>query len=43
METVAVIGTGSMGRGLARVTHAEARAPSGAGMAVETCIGRLER
>ncbi len=31
------------GRGLARVTHAEARAPSGAGMAVETCIGRLER
>ena len=31
------------GRGVARVMHAEARAPSGAGMAVQTCIELLAR
>ena len=31
------------GRGFPRVMHAEARAPSGAGMVAETCIGLLAR
>ena len=31
------------GRGVERVMHADARAPSGAGMAIETCLALLAR
>lgn len=31
------------GRGVERVLHADARAPSGAGMAIETCLALLAR